>query len=104
MSLNPNLSEFSCLDTLTKQRAFLDNRISRHINIAKPGEIATELGNFYFCRHPYFFLPYMSKIASGFFGVNIKTGLVEYFENNSPAKQPVDDRFTVRTHRKNNTI
>ncbi|MEO0329119.1 MAG: hypothetical protein AAF217_11055 [Pseudomonadota bacterium] len=43
----------------------------------------------------------MTKVASGFFGVNTKTGHVEYFENNS---QPLDDRLTVRTHRNKNTI
>lgn len=100
-SLNPNsLYEFNKL-TLTKQRSYLDNRISRFMIIAKPGGVSTELGNFYFCRHPDF-LPGKTKIASAFFGVNVNTGVVEeYFENNS---QPLDDRLTVRIHRKNNTI
>jgi hypothetical protein len=52
------------------------------MNVAKPGGISTELGNFYFCRHPEFLLG-MSKAASGFFAVNINTGVAEYFENNS---------------------
>lgn len=69
------------------------------MNLAKPGGVSTELGNFYFCRHPEF-LPGKTKVASGFFGVNVNTGVVEYFENNS---QPLDDRLTVRIHRKNNT-
>lgn len=43
----------------------------------------------------------MSKSASGFFGVNINTGVAEYFENNS---QPLDNRLTVRNHRNNNTV
>lgn len=99
-SLNPNRLDKFNLDTLAKQRVFLDNSISRYINVAKPGGISTELGCFYFCIHPEF-LPNMSKPASGFFGVNTKTGLVVYFENNS---QPVETRLTVRTHRKNNTV
>ena len=70
------------------------------MNIAKPGGVYTKLGNFYFCRHPEF-LPGKTKVASGFFGVNVNTAVVEYFENNS---QPLDDRLTVRIHRKNNTI
>jgi hypothetical protein len=43
----------------------------------------------------------MTKTASGFFGINTKTGIAEYFENNS---QPLDDRLTVRNHRNNNTV
>lgn len=101
ISLNPNgLDVFSSLKTLAKQRMFLDNKISRYINVSKPGGVSTELGNFYFCRHPDF-LPGMSKSASGFFGVNINTGVAEYFENNS---QPLDNRLTVRNHRNNNTV
>ena len=88
------------VETLAKQRSYLDNRISRFMNIAKPGGVSTELGNFYFCRHPEF-LPGKTQAASGFFGVNVNTGVAEYFENNS---QPLDDRLTVRIHRKNNTI
>ena len=34
-------------------------------------------------------------------GVNVNTGVVEYYENNY---QPLDDRLTVRIHRKNNTM
>lgn len=62
--------------------------------------MSTELGNFYFCRHPDF-LAGNAKRPSGFFGVKVNTGVVEYFENNS---QPLDDRLTVRIHRRNNTI
>lgn len=91
---------FNSLKSLAKQRMFLDNRISRFINVAKPGGVSTELGDFYLCRHPDY-LPGMSKSASGFFAVNIKTGVAEYFENNS---QPLDNRLTVRNHRNNNTI
>lgn len=43
----------------------------------------------------------MSKSASGLFAVNMKTGVAEYFENNS---QPLDNRLTVRNHRNNNTV
>ena len=91
---------FKSLGSLAKERIFLNNRISRFINLAKPGGIFTELGNFYFCRHPEF-LPGMSKAASGLFAVNMNTGIAEYFENNS---QLLDDRLTVRNHRKNNTV
>lgn len=101
ISLNPNsLDVFKSLGSLAKERIFLNNRISRFINLAKPGGIFTELGNFYLCRHPDF-LPGMSKAASGLFAVNINTGIAEYFENNS---QLLDDRLTVRNHRKNNTV
>lgn len=83
INLNPNsLDEFNNLGSLSKERIFLNSRISRFMNVAKPGGISTELGNFYFCRHPEFLLG-MSKAASGFFAVNINTGVAEYFENNS---------------------
>lgn len=73
-SLNPNsLEEFNKLETLAKQRSYLDNRISRYIKTAKPGGVSTELGSFYFCRHPDF-LPGNAKTSSGFFGVNVNTG------------------------------
>lgn len=101
ITLNPNLSgEFNSLPSLAKQRSFLDNRIGRYLNVVKPGGITTELGIFYFCRHPDY-LPNLTKPASGFFGINLNTGVAEYFENNS---QHLDDRLTVRTHRKKNTV
>lgn len=100
INLNPNGLDVFSLKTLAKQRMFLDNKISRYINVAKPGGVSTELGNFYFCRHPDF-LSGMSKSASGFFAVNMNTGVAEYFENNS---QPLDNRLTVRNHRNNNTV
>lgn len=101
LTLNPKSSgEFNSLPTLAKQRNFLDSRIGRYLNVAKPDGISTELGRFYFCRHPDY-LPNLTKTASGFFGVNLNTGVVVYFENNS---QPLDDRLTVRRHRKNNTV
>lgn len=53
MNLNPNLgvADLEKL-SLTQQRNFLDNRIGRYFNLVKPGGISTELGNFYFCKHP----------------------------------------------------
>ena len=96
--LNPNSLELENL-LLSKQRDFLDNRIGRYFNVVKPGGISTELGKFYFCKHPDY-LPGKTVKASGFFAVNTLTGLAEYFENNSQA----GNRGTVRRNRNNNTI
>jgi hypothetical protein len=52
--------------SLGQQRNFLDNRIGRYFNLVKPGGISTELGKFYFCKHPDY-LPGLTKKASGFF-------------------------------------
>ena len=53
MNLNPK-SGAADLEklSLNQQRNFLDNRIGRYFNLVKPGGISTELGNFYFCKHP----------------------------------------------------
>lgn len=82
-----------------QQRNFLDNRIGRYFNVVKPGGISTELGNFYFCKHPDYLSGGTVK-ASGFFAVNTFTGLATYYPNNSQA----GNRGTVRRNRNNNTI
>lgn len=64
-NLNPNSVDLYEL-SLGQQRNFLDNRIGRYFNLVKPGGISTELGNFYFCKHPDY-LPGLTKKASGFF-------------------------------------
>lgn len=92
MNLNPN-SGITDLEKLPlkQQSNFLDNRIGRYFNLVKPGGINTELGNFYFCKHPDY-LPGLTKKASGFFAVNTLTGVAKYFSNNSQA----GNRGTVR--------
>jgi hypothetical protein len=50
-NLNPNSVDLDD-KSLGQQRNFLDNRIGRYFNLVKPGDISTELGNFYFCKHP----------------------------------------------------
>lgn len=100
MNLNPNsgVADLEKL-SLNQQRNFLDNRIGRYFNLVKPGGISTELGNFYFCKHPDY-LPGLTKKASGFFAVDTLTGLAKYFSNNSQA----GNRGTVRRNRNSNTI
>nr|YP_009710351.1 hypothetical protein [Ceratocystis albifundus]QFX74853.1 hypothetical protein [Ceratocystis albifundus] len=97
-NLNPNDSEWKNYP-LSKQRNFLDNRIGRYFNLIKPGGISTELGVFYFCKHPDY-LPGKTIKASGLFAVDTLTGLTRYYANNSQA----GDRGTVRRNRNNNTI
>jgi hypothetical protein len=49
ITLNPNLSgEFKSPPCLAKQGSFLDNRIGRYLNVAKPSGITTKFGIFYF--------------------------------------------------------
>lgn len=100
LNLNPN-SGAADLEKLSskQQRNFLDNRIGRYFNLVKPGGISTDLGNFYFCKHPDY-LPGLTKKASGFFAVNTFTGSAKYFLKNTQA----GDRGTVRRNRNNNTI
>lgn len=52
-TLNPNNIELNKLSPI-QQRSFLDNRIGRYFNVVKTGGVNTELGNFYFCKHPLF--------------------------------------------------
>lgn len=62
-NLNPNtVAQLEQL-SLGQQRSFLDNRIGRYFNLVKPGGISTELGKFYFCKHPDY-LPGLTKPAS----------------------------------------
>lgn len=84
------------LDKQHKYRAPPPNRVSRYLNVFRPDGNATELGDFYFCRHPEHCL---TKSASGLFAVDIITGLAKYYSNNSQA----GNRGTVRRHRENNT-
>jgi len=98
-SLNPSsLKEYDNL-TATKQHQFNDNRVGKYFNVAKPGGIPTESGNFYFCKHPDY-LPGLAKTASGFFAVNTLTGVTTYYLNNSQA----GNRGTVRKNRVDNTV
>jgi len=98
-ALNPSsLKEYDNL-TATKQHQFNDNRVGKYFNVRKPGGIPTELGKFYFCKHPDY-LPGLAKTASGFFAVNTLTGVATYYLNNSQA----GDRGTVRRNRVNNTV
>ena len=85
--------------SLGQQRSFLDNIIGRYFNRVKPNGISTELGKFYFCKHPDY-LSGLTKKALGLFAVDTFTGLAKYFANNSQA----GDRGTVRRNRNNNTI
>lgn len=75
-NLNPNSYELEGL-SLGQQRNILDNRIGRYFNLVKPGGISTELGNYYFCKHPDYLAGGTIK-ASGFFAVNTLTGLAKY--------------------------
>lgn len=93
-ALNPSSDELENLSV--KQQ---HNRVGRYLNIERPNGSPTELGYFYFARHPEY-LPNLAKKASGFFAVNTKNGMVQYYSNNTQA----GNRGTVRRHRENNTV
>lgn len=89
-SLNSSSNHLDNL-TMEQQHNFLNNRVGRYINVKKPKGIQTEMGCFYFARHPDY-LPNMAKTATGLFAVNTLSGLAIYFPNNSKA----GNRGTVR--------
>lgn len=67
-ALNPSSNH---LDNLSnkQQHDFLNNRVGRYFNIARPGGTQTEKGCSYFARHPDY-LPNLAKTAYGLFAVN----------------------------------
>lgn len=62
--LNPSSDELENL-SVKQQHFYLNNRIGRYLNIERPNGSPTELGHFYFARHPEY-LPNLIKKASGF--------------------------------------
>lgn len=98
VALNPSSDELDNL-SMKGQHSYLNNRVGRYLNIDRPKGTQTEVGRFYFARHPDY-LPNLAKIATGFFAVNTLTGLAQYYTNNSKA----GNRGTVRRHRDNNTV
>ncbi len=93
LQLNP--SKMDSFNNLTgdKQHEIISNHVGRYINVARPEGTSTDLGNFYFARHPDY-LPNMAKSATSLYRVDVDTGLATWFANNSQVDS--HDRLTVR--------
>lgn len=100
-NLNPStITELSTMKG-KKFKQYLNNRVGRYINIARPGGNPTERGNFYFCRHPEYLAGFV-KVAEGIFAVNIETAICTYYPNISQVSQ--SNRTRVRNHLNNGTL
>ena len=76
-------------------KTYLNSRVGRYMNIARPNGNSTELGNFYFCRHPNY-LSGLSKIAESLYAINTPTGLCEHYSNISQVSPT--NRTAIRRH------
>lgn len=100
-SLNPSSATDLDLLTSQQQHQYLNNRVGRYLNIARPEGNETELGNFYFARNPDH-LAGFAKSAEPLFGINVDTGVASLYPNNSQV--PTHNRLTVRLNLNNYTI
>jgi hypothetical protein len=100
-SLNP--SSVDKLSTMTglEGKRYLNNRVGRYMNIDRSGGNLTELGNFYFCRHPHF-LAGLAKTAEAIFVINIITGLCTLYPNITQVSHT--NRTSIRTHLNKGTL
>lgn len=98
LTLNPNkVADFQELSS-SKQHETLSNLVGRHLNVLRPNGTETDLGYFYFARHPDH-LPGLAKGATSLFRINVDDGLATWFANNSAVDR--HNRLTVRNCIKN---
>jgi hypothetical protein len=64
-ALNPSSDELENL-SVKEQHFYLNNRVGRYLNIKRTNGSPTELGSFYFARHPEY-LPNLAKKSFRFF-------------------------------------
>ena len=88
----------SHLDSLSskQQHQYLNNRVGRYLNIFRPNE--TDLGNYYFARHPDH-LTGLAKTAESLFAIDVDTHLATCYPNNSSVSS--HDRLSVRRNMAN---
>lgn len=77
-SLNPSAKDKLSLLSGKDSKNYLNNRVGRYMNIDRPN--TTELGTFFFCRHPDH-LAGFAKVAEALFVVNMVTGACNWFAN-----------------------
>lgn len=71
------------------------------MNVARPGGNKTELGSFYFCRHPDHLVG-MAKSAEAIFVVNVVTGLCTLYKSIKAIS--ATNRTAIRNHLNNGTV
>lgn len=84
-----------------KTTDYFTNRVSRYMNIDRPGGTKTEQGSFYFCRHPDFMIG-ANEGAKRIFAINVITGLCALHE--SIKKCNPTNRTVVKTHLNGGTL
>lgn len=92
-SLNPSTADKLSAMSTKDGKSFLNNRVGRYMNIARSN--TTELGDFYFCRHPEH-LAGLAKAAEALFVINMVTGACNWFANISQVSR--SNRTGVRRH------
>ena len=100
-SLNPSFNDKLAAMSTQESKNYLNNRVGRYINIARPTGNPTELGHFYFCRHPDY-LAGLTKVAEGLFAINLVTRVCKYYSNIKQAEP--HNRTTVRNHLNRGTL
>lgn len=100
-SLNPSTVEELSAMKGKEIKQYLNNRVGRYMNIARPEGNSTERGNFFFCRHPDY-LAGLAKVAEGIFAVNIVTSICTYYANISQISRT--NRTGVRNHLNKGTL
>jgi hypothetical protein len=100
-SLNPsNVEKLSNMGG-AESKNYLNNRVGRYMNLERPDGNPTELGNFYFCRHPEY-LAGLAKVAEALFAINVITGLCTLYPNIKQASPT--NRTNIRNHLTNGTL
>jgi len=82
----------------SKSKAYLNNRVGAYLNVARLNK--TEMGSFYFCRHPDF-LAGFGKKAEAFLIISIATGIGSLFPT---LKGHGMDRSNIRRYLKTGTL
>lgn len=95
--LNPN-DVVKNMDSLTS-KSYIQNRVGRFFNLDKCN--STEIGNFYFCRHPDY-LTGNAKVAKPIYVCDIFTGYCTYYCNISQISST--NRTGIRMHIANKSI
>jgi hypothetical protein len=93
-SLNPTTADKVNSMRGAQVKQYLNNRVGRYMNVARPEGNPTEMGHFHFCRHPDF-LAGLAKVAEAIMAVNIVTGVCTYYSNISKVSP---NRTTIRNH------
>ena len=98
-TLNPSVADKINSMTSAQSKQYLNGRVGAYINVVR--ENKTELGIFYFCRHPDF-LAGLAKSIEAIFVVNVITGVCTLY-NSIKAISP-SNRTSIRNHLYGNRV